>query len=171
MLFETTLSHILGDVAYQSESSKHSPKARRDLLKKAVRRLIRAIDGIDTSTAHKEILLFHAQDVLRALNGVDAPTWPLFYRLLSLVSALLGFAKCSGEQWWTPQYWQQEPQHESEVRARSGGSHQLRREYKSAISKRREVANRLFEERLSNYEISLVLSISEHAVQKLRAGR
>jgi hypothetical protein len=58
MLFETTMRSFLGEKAYQIAGQVYNEKHRKEWYRKALRKIIRRVQEIDTSTKHKESIAY-----------------------------------------------------------------------------------------------------------------
>ncbi len=57
MFFETTIRSFLGDKAYHIAGTAYSEKDRKQWYQKVLKKIIKRIHEIDTSTKHKELLI------------------------------------------------------------------------------------------------------------------
>jgi hypothetical protein len=157
MAFETTLWLFLGKKAYQTAGYETNPAERRKLLRRALKRVTRAIDTIETSSAHKSYLSASAE---RALKMVPVrrpePSWEAVYALLRLVGFLLGYGSAPGARTDTLRY--------------TPPRYYTKEAMRSAIETRGKVVSTLKRDGLSDFKIALVLGAAEYEVTKRKRG-
>lgn len=169
MLFEITIRLFLGDKASHIAGEAHSIPNRKHWYRKVLKTIIRDIQLIDTNTKHKEQLAENSEIALRVLNErkYDEAAFTLY--LLRLIAALLGLRGVRPCSVATLAYFQTPNQHFTEKILDEEHSHkECRVEEQNSIAMRKRIVSQLKKEGLSDYQVSLVLNISEYQVKKLR---
>lgn len=106
MLFETTIRVFLGDKAYQIAGQAHNDKHRREWYRKALKKIIKRIHEIETTTKHKKQLTYWSAQALKAINNKKFNESYFSLYLIRLVGALLGFVTVRGMILYNPIYHQ-----------------------------------------------------------------
>ena len=162
MLFETTMQLFLGDKAYQIAGQAYNEKHRKEWYRKAIRKIIRRIQEIDTSTKHKEAMTHCSERALVILSKKQFNETKLSLYLFCLVGSLLGFAVIGT----LPVYLKT---FDTEALSKGADTIELMQNYeKNSTSVRKRIINQLREEGLNDFQVSLVLNTSEYQVKKLR---
>ncbi len=170
MEFELTMRLLFGDRAYHIASSHTHPAHRREWLQKAVRKLLRIVNAIETTTPHKERLIGELDKVSAHLKGAKEPSWELVYALFRLAMRLLGLDYFRGVRCRTPFYYQTPAQYDTAVTLSGGDVMQLYYDQKNAVSIRRSIAKDLRKNGMDDFHISLVLNTTEYKVKQLRSN-
>ena len=168
MLFEETIRSFLGDRANQIASQAHSERSRKEWYREVVKKIIRKIQQIESSTTHKERLAHWSEQSLLALKH---PYNEIKFTLclLRLLNILLGhYGGVQPRSIATLAYFQMPSQHFTEAIVE--GRDDMQDCYESTLSIRRKLIGQLKEEGKTYYEISLVLNTSEYKVRKLWKG-
>ena len=168
MLFETTIRSFLGDKAYHIAWQAYSEKNRKEWYRKALKRVITKVHEIDSSTKHQEQLKYWSERALNELKQRPYNEVSFTLCLLRLVGVLLGFVGVKPYCIATPAYFQTPSQHYTELISDGGDVMQDYYDKKSTLSIKRKLINQLKIEGHTDFEISLVLKISEYEVKKLR---
>lgn len=172
MRFELTMRLLFGDKAYQIAGTEANPKHRKEWLQKSVRKLLRLVDGVDTTLRHKKMLMAELDAINELLKQGNDASWDLVYRLFRLSFRLLGFDYPNGANCHTPIYFQTPDQHFTTLLLSGGDVNQDYGDKNNAISIRESIVRSLKSGGLDDFKISLVLNISEYEVKKMRhAGR
>ena len=89
LLFEETIRSFLGDRAFHIAGQAHCKKSRKEWYKKVVKKIIRKIQSVESSTAHKERLAHWSE---RSLLALKHPYNEIEFTLclLRLMNILLG---------------------------------------------------------------------------------
>jgi DNA-binding NarL/FixJ family response regulator len=168
MDFELTVRMFVGDRAYGIAGSEGNPKYRSQWLRRAVQRLVKVAETVDTTERHRRMILGELAAIVDALKPSDAPRWSLVYALVRLAGRLLGYDYVRGARCHSPVYWQTTGQHLNTVVFEGGDIMQDYYDQKNAIAIRRQVVQVLRAQGHSDYTIAQVLNISEYHVKKLR---
>lgn len=162
MLFETTMRAFLGDKTYHIAGQVYNEKHRKEWYRQALKKIVKKIQEIDTSTKHKEIMACSSESALRVLSERRFNETKFSLYLLRLIGSLLGFFAIGV----TPMYLQTLY---TEAMSKSTDVVDLRQNYnRSSISLRKRIMNQLREEGHDDFLISLVLNTTEYQVKKLR---
>lgn len=170
MEFELTMRLLFGNRAYQIAGSVTHPTYRREWLKKAIKRLTRVVNDLDTTPRHKRMLLSELDATSLILRGIKEPSWDLVCRLLRLAMRLLGFDYVRGAHCHTG-YYQTPSQHFTSTLLDGGDALQDHYDRKDAISIRRQVIRDLAAQGFDDFKISLVLNTTEYHVKQLHPKR
>ncbi|MBI5076150.1 MAG: hypothetical protein HZB62_13415 [Nitrospirae bacterium] len=168
MFFETTIRVFLGDKAYHIAGQVHTDKYRLDWYKKALKKIVKRLHELETTTKHKEQLTYWAERALKASNTKDFDETSFSLCLFRLVGALLGFVTVRGMILYNPIYHQERSQHNAERMLQTGDPLQPYLDGKSTIGIRKKIIQQLKSEGLTDYDISLVLNTTEYEIKKLR---
>lgn len=168
MDFELTMRLIFGKKAYHIAGAESDPVNRRQWLKKAIRRLLRHVDDLDTTVRHKQMLMSDIDELLAQLKSIKEPSWAIVYRLLRLCFRLFGYDYVRGAKCHTPVYWQTEGQYYTSHILEGGDVMEDVSDKNDAISVRHDVVMSLNNQGLSDFKIALVLNTTEYAVKQLR---
>jgi hypothetical protein len=162
MLFEITMKMFLGASADQTAGQVYNDKNRKELYRKALKKIVKRVQKIDTTTKHLENITHCAEHALKALSERPFSEPKLSILLLSLIGSLLGFTFTGTLPFYLRTY-------RTEAEAKGVDFVELQRQYyENSVSVRRRIVNQLKEEGLNDFQISLVLSTSEYQVRKLR---
>lgn len=166
MRFEMTICLLFGDKAYKIAGTEANAKHRKEWLQKAVRKLLRVVDDLDTTPRHKQMLMTELEAITELLKGAKEASWDLVYRFLRLSIRLLGFdaqgAKCH-----TLMYFQTPNQHLTTQLYRGGDRSQDYNDKMNAIVIRKSIIEDLKAQGMDDFKISLVLNTSEYEIKKL----
>ena len=165
MLFEETVRSFLGNKAFHITGQAHSDKRRKEWYRKVIKKIIRKIQQVESSTTHKERLAHWSERSLLALkHPYNENEFTLC--LLRLLNVLLGFyGGVQPRSIATLTYFQTRSQHFTEAIVE--GRDEIQDDYESTLSTRRKMIGQLKDEEKTYFEISLVLNISEYEVKKL----
>ena len=167
MLFETTIRSFLGDKAYHIAGQVHSERDRKEWYRKVIKKIIRQIQRIETSSTHKESLTHWSELSLDALKHPYNEIKFTLY-ILRLLNALLGYYGLTPYRIATPAYFQTPSQNFTEAMLKGDDDMQKRNE--NTLSIRRKLIGQLKSEGKTYFEISQVLNLSEYQVKKLWRG-
>lgn len=168
MLFETTIRSFLGDKAYHIAGQVHVERHRKEWYRKALKRVIAKIQSIDTPTRHKEQLALWSERALDTLGQKNYRETEFALCLLRLTGALLGFAGVRGANIVTLMYYQTPDQHFTEAIISGQDMSQYYDNQKNSVSIQKKLVAQLKGEGLRDYQIALVLNMSEYQVKKLK---
>ena len=171
MEFEITMRLLFGERAYHIADEHGSTKGRRAWLTKALRRLTREVDALETTSRHKQMLMGELEAISALVKKGSDPSWSLVYRFLRFASRLLGFDYVRGAKCHTLAYWQSPPQRLNSVVFEGGDILQDYFDKKNALAIRMSVIHHLKSQGLDDYKIGLVLNITEYQVRKLSVAR
>lgn len=115
MEFELTFRLLFGDRAKYIEGQQANTKSRTAWLRKALDRIEREIDKLETTARHKQMLLGEVEAARETAQLKSESGWPLVYCLLRLVVRLLGYDFVRGAKCHTATYWQSAPQNLNSV--------------------------------------------------------
>lgn len=170
MEFEITMRLLFGDRADHIASSHNHHGHRNSWLRKAIRKLLRLVNDLNTTPRHKQMLMNELGGATAHLKRAKAPSWDLVYALLRLSMRLLGCDYLRGARCHTPFYWQTPAQYDTSTILQGGDVMQLHYDRSNAVALRREVVETLRNKGVSDFVISLVLNTSEYEVKQLRSN-
>lgn len=165
--FEYSMRLLLGNSADHIAGQANIPEYRNKWLRKAVDKMLKMVDSIDTTSRHKERLVSDLNSIRSSFSRAADPTWPLVFRFFSLCGRLLGF-DFLGSRINTPVYHQEYNQYYTELIKSGGDVMQDYYDKKNFISIRRRLVHELKKEGLNDFQIAMVLNTSEYQVKKLR---
>jgi len=164
MLFETTMRVFLGNGADQVAGQVYNEKHRKQWYRKSLKKVIKKVQEIETTTKHKESIAYYSEHALEALNERHFNETKLSLYLLSLIGSLLGFVTTGT----TPVYLRT---FHTEALSKAADEVELMLDYdKNSVSVRKRIINQLREEGLNDFQIALVLNTSEYQVKKITKG-
>jgi len=166
--FEYMVRLFLGPKADHIASCETNERNRRSWLQKVIKRMLKQIDSIDTTTRHKQILLAEVDSLYRRMKSQIASPWDINYSLFRLCGLLLGFDSIRGVVLHTPVYHQTKAQYYGENIMEGGDPLLNYYDEKDAIAIRKRLVDELKEKGLDDFKIALVLNITEYQVKKLR---
>ena len=167
MRFELTMKQFFGNKAYQIAGSAGNRSEVRRWLDKAVKKMMKDVDKIETTTRHRKMLLFELESLRKELKQLEDPL-PLIYTLFSLCSRFLGYDYCKGGSYHTPIYYQTPGQYYTVKIWEGGDAMQDYYDKKDILSVRQETAKSLKNQGYDDFKVALVLNVSEYEVKKLR---
>lgn len=170
MDFEITMRILFGKKADRIASCEANLTRRKAWLQKAIRKLTKTINDLDTTVRHKSMLMADAEAISSLLKGAKEPSWELVYRFFRLASRLLGYDFVHGARCHSLLYWQSPEQHHTTHLVNGGDVMQNYYDQKDAISIRRSVVEDLKAKGFDDFKISLVLNTTESEVKKLRSN-
>lgn len=168
--YETTMRLFLGDKADHCAGEAHYLPGKKKRLRALAKELIRAATNIDTTERHKERITQDLVDFDEELKSHSPDPWALFYVSLRIIGRLMGYDFLHGAKPHTPVYYQT-PEQLMTTEILSGGDNMiLHHKRKSALAIRRDLVNKLADEGMTYFDISMVFGISEYKVKQLRVG-
>ena len=170
MEFETTIRMLFGKKkAYQIAGTETQWRERRRWLLKAVRKMMRDANRLDTIPQHKRMLLAELEAVSGRLVQSREISWSLAYRLLRVSMSLLGYVP-DGARCYTPIFCQTPNQYYTAAILTGGDALQHYYDRKNAIAIRGKIVIDLIQQGLDTFTISLVLNTTEYEVKRLRSS-
>ena len=168
MFFEETIRSFLGGRAWHIAGQAHSKKSRKEWYRKAMKKIIRKIQQVESNTTHKEWLVYWSE---RSLIALKHPYNEIEFTLclLRLLNILLGYYGGVEPRSIATLAYFQTPSHLF-AEAIVEGQDDTQDCYESTLSIRRKIIGQLKEEGKTYYEISLILNTSEYEVKKLWKG-
>lgn len=109
-------------------------------------------------------------DLDEELKSRNPDPWALFYVSLRVIGRLMGYDYMRGARPHTPVYYQTPEQLMTTEILSNGDDLVVHHKRKSALIVRRDLVNRLADEGMTYFDISMVFGISEYEVKKLRVG-
>jgi len=161
---------LLGEKAYHIAGQEAHEKYRRDWLKKATKAILRAVDSIETTTRHKQMLITEVEKLIDSLKGKKPSPWAIIYCLFRLCGRLVGFDSLRGSVLHTPFYYQEANQYYTEQILNGEDTMQDFYDRKDAVSTRKRLIEQLKEEGFTDCKISLILNTTEYQIKKIRKG-
>jgi hypothetical protein len=150
MLFETTMRLFLGDDAYQIAGQVYNEKYRKEWYRKSLKKVIKTVQEIDTTTKHRESIAYFSERALEALAERHFNETKLSLYLLCLVGSLLGFVATGT----TPIYLRT---FHTEAASNGADVIELMQDYdRNSVSVRKRIINQLREEGLNDFQTALV---------------
>jgi len=168
LTFEGTMRGFLGDAAYQTAGLASNPRSRANVIRRSLRKTLKAVDSTETALPHKERLMSSVEAALQSVRAEPHPSWEFAFSLLRLVAGLVGFDPNSGRRVRNLAYWQSPAQHYGELVAAGGDPLQAHHERSSIIATRQELVQLLKGRGLPDFRIALVLNTTEYQVARLR---
>jgi hypothetical protein len=169
MLFETTIRAFLGQKAYHIASQAHSQKARVGSYRKVFKKIVKQVQTIDASAKHKEQLEYFSNQLYDLVKGRNFNEQIFSLYLLRFTGTLLGYLSLRGSCLATPTYFQTPSQYYTQLIFNGGDTMRDYYDEHSATGVRIRLVAQLKDEGLNDFQISLVLNVTEYEVKKLRA--
>lgn len=169
MLFETTIRAFLGQKAYHIANQAYSAKSRVEWYRKVFKKIVKQVQTIDAPAKHKEQLEYFSSQLLELVKGRNFDEQVFSLYLLRFTGTLLGYLSLRGSCLATPTYFQTPSQHYTQLMFNGGDTMQDYYDGHSATGVRQRLVAQLKGEGLNDFQISLVLNVSEYEVKKLRA--
>lgn len=168
MEFEATLRFFLGKSAEQTAGYLYNNSLRNKWLSKVIRRLIKAVDCLDTTEQHKASLMCSLESFKDNLKGSKESNWVMICQLILFSGKLLGYGPRRGARCYSPVYWRNSAQYYTfKILDEKTDSLLDYYDKKDAVSVRRSVAQELRMKGLDCFKIALVLNTTEYQVKKL----
>ena len=167
MTFELAMRQFFGRKAYHIADLAGSTRSRNKWLRKALRKILKDVDDLDTSPRHKQMLMRELEEIDKALIGIEVPTWGLVFEFFSLCSRFLGYDFLQGARSNTPVYHQSLNQHYIQRWLEGRSALKNRREKKDAISVRIRLVKSLNAEGFDAFHIGLIMNMTEYQVKQL----
>lgn len=167
MAFEIAMMQFFGEKGHHIASHAGNETLTKKWLLKAIQRMMRNVDEIDTTVRHKEKILSDIGHLEDAIKKWDNPEEIIFIFFM-LCGKLLGYcgykARCH-----TPVYWQTEDQCFTTAILQGGNAEQdYRIGRKNIVSVRKKLIQDLKRDGHDDFKISLILNTTEYEVKKLR---
>ncbi len=167
MLFERTMQSLLGEKASHIAGQVHTESIRKKWYGEALKKIIKNVQAIESSTKHQELLSHYSEGALKSLSNRPYNEGVFSLYLLRLISALLGYMGTRPYRIATPAYFQEPSQHYTEVIVTGGDVMQDYYDEKDILTIKRDLIKQLKDSGLNDFKISMVLNISEYQVKKL----
>jgi hypothetical protein len=160
-LFERTMMLFLGKDAYQIAGQVYNEKHRKEWYRKSLKKVIKRVQEIDTTTKHRESIAYFSERAIAALTERDFNETKLSLYLLCLVGSLLGFVATGTVPVYLGTF-------HTEAVSKDTDAIELMQDYnRNSVSVRKRLVNQLKEEGFNDFQIALVLNKSEYHVKKL----
>ena len=169
LYFEHVMGLFLGKKAHGCAGEEANEKARNERLNSVAKVILKRIDKLDTTTRHKEKLLFGAEKFFNATKERNISTKDLLYNLLWLCGGLLGFEFNGRINAITHSlvYWQNNDQYMTSNILEGNDDSQEYEDKKYIFNKRKEIINKLKEEGFTYYKIAIIFDTTEYQIQKI----
>ena len=164
--FEMTMRSFLGNEADHIASQAFDAKSRKRWYAKALKKVLKLIDQLETTTKHKKQMTIWVESALGAVTKEFDEQRLLLY-LFRLSGSLLGFSGIRGSVLHTPIYSQSHSQHYTEEIQSGGDVMQDYYDKKNVLAVRRSLVIELKAQGFTDFKIGQVLNISEYQVKKL----
>ena len=154
LYFERVMGLFLGEKAYGCAGEEGNERARNERLNSVAKVILKRIDKLDTTTRHKEKLLFGAEKFFEATKGGNISPKNLLYNLLWLCGVLLGFEFNGRMKAITHSllYWQNKEQYMTSNILKVTGDSQEYEDKKYIFKTRIKIIKKLKEEGLTCYK-------------------
>lgn len=169
MLFETTVRAFLGNKAYHIAGEARIEKYRLRWYRKVLAKVVRCAHEIDAPAKHKEQLELFSAQLLTLVKARKVDEQAFSLHLLRFVGVLLGFLSLRGSCLSNPVYFQSPSQYYTQLMFNGGDPMQDYYDRQTATGIRARLVEQLKGEGLNDFQISLVLNVTEYQVKKLRA--
>jgi hypothetical protein len=169
MLFETAIRQFLGDKASHIAGQAHDRASRNRYIQKCLKKVITRIAEVETTDSHKSQIETWCRRSMDALGAGEEDDSVLALSLLRLCGTLIGFTSIRGSRLHTPAYFQMPRQRYTEEIFNGGDVMQNYYDAKDARVTRARITKQLKAEGYSDFDVALVLNISEYEVKKLRS--
>ena len=168
MLFETTIRSFLGEKAFHIAGQANTEKSHKKWYRETLKKIVKNVYEIETTTKHKEQLVRWSESALRELNEKPYNESVFMLYLLRLIGALLGLVGLRPYRIATLMYFPTPDQHLTEAIIDGEDALQDYYDEKNTVSVKKRIVNQLKNEGFTDFQISLVMNISEYQVKKLR---
>ena len=167
MQFEFCMRRVFGDEARHIAGSCLDANFRKEWVERFLKKLIRDVQDLDTTQAHREHVSARLQGLLKETWAGDEAPWQIVFEALMVLAELMGYSGPHGERPYTPMYWQSMETH-LEIGNARGKCEELQKEYFSAAGYRVDVVRFLKEKGLTDFDVAMALKTSEYEVKKLK---
>lgn len=169
MSFEIMLRQFLGEKAKYTAGQIHNPSLRKKHLLQVMKVILKKVDGIDTSTHHKQMLMDNVENLISEVKSLkDEVSWGLVLKLLSFSSYLLGFDYLRGGVYYNIFYHRDKDQYYTTKIFAGGDVMQDYYDKKDVVSARRKILTNLKNEGYDDFKSALIMNLTEYQVKKLR---
>jgi len=173
MDFEYCIRQFLGDKAYHIADFANDDVSARRWLRKCVAKMKKRVDGLDTTTRHKEMLMTELNDLDERLKQKDAlENKATVINLFWLISRLFGYDAVSGKVYNEPFYHQTFGQYFMEAvswkRYGQNWGDIHKEENNNIITWRKRVYLMLKKKGLNDNQIARILNITEYQLKKMK---
>ncbi len=170
MDFELAMRQFFGDNAYQIAgfAGFSDNKYVKSWLIKAVKRMLKDANSLDSLPRHKEILIADLEELEKAIKKWNSP-WDMIYRLFFICSRLFGYDYCTGIILYTPFWWQNPSQYDKTKRYQGNDSlKEWKGDEKNFKTKQRAIIDSLKREGFNDFKIAMILNTTEYEIRKIR---
>ncbi len=169
--FEFLMAQFFGENAHGIASffNFDNEKETRKWVKKAIRKMIKDINKIDTTERHREMMLASLKE-LDSRVAKKGEYWLIIFELLFLCSLLIGYDYCKGVKYYTPFYHRTGAQYYGIKIVEGGDGLQGYHDKKNFIEVRKNIIKKLKKDGHNTFEISVIINTSEYMVKKLLKG-
>lgn len=169
MFFEITIRSFLGDKAYGIAGTLYSEKNKKQWYKQVIKKIIKQIHEIDTTTRHKQRLETLCNRSLGTLKKRGNNDYEFLTCMLRLVGLLLGFTSSTkGSILTNPIYHQMPEQYYTEESLNDGDEMQSYNDKRNTIAERQKIVKELNKQGKTDFELSLIFNTTEYQIKKLR---
>jgi hypothetical protein len=165
MNFEYTMMLLFGENAYQIVTFAKNEKYVKEWLKKAIAKMKKDINSLDTTERHKEILIYELTRIDKELTKGNV--WEIIYSLFNFSIRLLGYDYHRAQRLLTPSYSQTVQQRFWSGLQEGEDWKKHAEQRKSFIRKRAELIKKLKEENYTTFEISQIFNTTDYHVKKI----
>ena len=170
MEFELSMRQFFGDEGYKLAGVEYSKDIVCKWLQKAIKKMMKDVMEIDTTTRHKERMVGDLEQLLGLTKKSEDP-WRIIYRLFFLCSRFLGYDYITGTSYHIPFYHQTRSQNfYSKVAAGTNDSRDEMKDRENILTKQKGLIEVLKKDGFDDFKIGLILGMSEYKVKKLRKG-
>ena len=167
MDFEYSMRQFFGDKAYHISDYENKQETRKWLLK-ALKKMMKDIHNLDTTTRHKERLLDEIKGIEKSIKEKSDP-WNIIYRFFKLCSRFLGYDWLKGISYHTPFYYQVSGQYYwSKAYTGEDFTELIYKNNDNTLVKQKELIRQLQKEKYNDFQIGLILGLSEYKVKKMK---
>jgi hypothetical protein len=171
MDFEHAMAQFFGIKAEYIANDFYDKRKVNKWFIKAIYKMSKDIQNIDTTTRHKEILMDNLEWVKTDIKEHVEPMI-IISHLFMLCSRFLGYDYVKGVSFHTPFYYQTHGQYCSHQALNSGKDRlELHRsDHRNILIKQKEIAYNLTKEGFNDFQIGMILGLSEYRIKKMKKG-
>lgn len=168
MDFEYAMRLLFGDTADHIAGQAHMTEYRNKWLRRAIDKMLKLVDKLDTSPRHRERLVGDLNGIRKSFSKAKQPSWSVVFHFFSLCGRLFGF-DFSGARTSTPQYVQEPNQHYTEQMKHGGDTMQDYHDCTNFVAARaRQIVHDLKQKGFNDFQVAMVLSTTEREVKQLK---
>ena len=176
LFFEHTMKMFLGKNADQiaSAANNNNSKERRSFYRKAIKKIKKQINNLDTTLEHRSCLFRLCDSLKQEMKGADNPTWKMIDICLMLYRQFLGHTVITTKHICNlskPIYSRDENQYYTDmvIQDKSDADALYKQIKEDAISARARLVQQLISEGFDHFNVAIILNISEYQVKKLKS--